>query len=87
MFPEKKQEKRKDMPKIASNLWHKKEKNLKSQRFQGKWKRYRVLIDFSGGGSPALQGGFNRVQRGFKFQRGFKVNDSGRAIPMKENTR
>lgn len=39
------------------------------------WKRYRVLIDFPGGGFTCPLGGFNRVRGGFKFQRGFKVND------------
>lgn len=40
------------------------------------WKRYRVLIEFPGGGFTCPLGGFNRVQGGFKFQRGFKVNDT-----------
>ena len=31
------------------------------------WKRYRVLIEFPGGGFTCPLGGFNRVQGGFKF--------------------
>lgn len=38
------------------------------------WKRYRVLIEFPGGGSPALQGG-NRVRGGALATGGVKVND------------
>ena len=42
---------------------------------QSIWKRYRVLIEKLPRGCTACSGGFNRVRGGFKFQRGFKVND------------
>ena len=39
------------------------------------WKRYRVLIEFPGGGVTCPSGGGNRVRGGALATGGFKVND------------
>lgn len=39
------------------------------------WKRYRVLIEFPGGGVTCPSGGVNRVRGGALATGGFKVND------------
>ena len=39
------------------------------------WKRYRVLIEFPGGGGTCPSGGVNRVRGGALATGGFKVND------------